>query len=88
MKSIELGKATGPLADYAAAIEEGPVVVTKRGRPVAALIPIGKADLESVLLSVNPRFQAIIKRSRAEYKRKGGLSAAELRDRLAKHPER
>src|SRR5205807_9950022 len=28
MKSVELGNATGPLADYAAAIEEGPVVVT------------------------------------------------------------
>jgi prevent-host-death family protein len=88
MKSVELRKALSPLAEYAAEIAEGPVIVTKKGRPVAALIPVDKADVESILLSANPRFQAILKRSRSEYKRKGGLSTEELREQLARDEKR
>lgn len=84
MKSIELTKATGPLAEYAATLSEGPIVVTKGGRPVAALISVRKSDLESLLVSNNQRFQAILKKSRAEYRRKGGISPAEMRERLRK----
>jgi len=82
MKSIELSKATGQLAEYAAAIAEGPIVVTKGGRPVAALVSVRKADLESLLVSSSPRFQAILRKSRAEYRRKGGISPTEMRERL------
>jgi len=53
------------------------LVLTRRGRPVAALIRVTDADLETLLLSENAKFQAIIRRSRVAYKRKGGIKLAE-----------
>ena len=40
MKVIEKADATASLAEYAAEIGTGPVIVTSQGRPVAALVPI------------------------------------------------
>ena len=44
----------------------GPVVVTKRGRSAALLIPIDEnTDLETVILSNSPRFWAMFDRAAA-----------------------
>ena len=40
MKTLEMSKATAPLADYARDVDKEPVIVTEHGRPVAALMPI------------------------------------------------
>ena len=45
MKVIDKQKATKTLADYTSEIQDGAVVVTDHGRPVAALVPIENADL-------------------------------------------
>jgi antitoxin (DNA-binding transcriptional repressor) of toxin-antitoxin stability system len=39
MKTVEIAKATAPLADYARDVDKEPVIVTKGGRLVAALMP-------------------------------------------------
>jgi antitoxin (DNA-binding transcriptional repressor) of toxin-antitoxin stability system len=62
MKTLELAQATAPLADYARDLDKEPVVVMVRGRPVAALMPIENADRETVTLSTNPQFLALIER--------------------------
>lgn len=36
----------------------GPVVVTKRGRPVAAILALGREELEDFLLENHPRYRA------------------------------
>jgi antitoxin (DNA-binding transcriptional repressor) of toxin-antitoxin stability system len=84
MKVIEQEQATRPLADYAAEIEKGPVIVTIQGQPVAALVPIENADLETVTLSTNRQFLELIERSRARTKAEGGISSDEMRRRLTK----
>jgi len=56
VKVVEKEEATRTLADYASDIQDGPVVVTDHGRPVAALVSIENADLETVSLSTNRRF--------------------------------
>lgn len=82
MKFIEQTDATAPLADYAAAIGSGPVVVTSHGQPVAALVPIENADIETVSLSSNPEFLDLIERSRVRARSEGGISSEEMRRRF------
>ena len=82
MKVVEKAAATRTLAEYAAEIDSGPVVVTSEGRPVAALVPIENADLETVALSTNRQFLDLIERSRARVRSEGGVSSEEVRRRL------
>jgi prevent-host-death family protein len=82
MKVIEQTDANAPLADYAADISSGPLVVTNHGQPVAALVPIENTDLETVALSTNPEFLDLIERSRARIRAEGGISREEMRRRF------
>ncbi len=82
MKVVEITKATASLARYAREVAAEPVVVTARGRPVAALVSIGDEDLESTSLARNPQFLAILERSWRRLRAEGGLSTAQMRRRL------
>jgi len=82
MKVVEISKATTSLGDYARRLRKRPVVVTRKGKPVAALVPIENADLESISLSTNPKFLAIIERSRQRMKTEGGIPMEEMLRRL------
>jgi antitoxin (DNA-binding transcriptional repressor) of toxin-antitoxin stability system len=82
MKVIERTAATASLADYAADIGDDPLVVTSHGQPVAALVPIQNADMETVALSTNREFLELIERSRARVRAEGGISSAEMRHRF------
>ena len=83
MKVVEKADAMRSLADYAGEIDSGPVVVTSQGRPVAALVPIENADLETVALSTNRQFLDLIERSRTRLRAEGGISSEEMRRRLS-----
>ena len=74
MKTVEVTKATLPLADYTKKVKKEPVIVITRGRPVAALVSITNADIETVSLSNDPRFLDLIERSRARQRSEGGIS--------------
>jgi prevent-host-death family protein len=96
VKSVKLSDITGSLSDYARKGLREPVVVTRRGRPVVAVMPLTKFDdWESVSLATNPDFMGIIERSRAsareqgtarlaQVRRKHGLSARATRRRRAR----
>jgi len=86
MKILEMAKATAPLAEYARDVSKEPVILTVDGRPIAALVPIENADLETVALSTHPQFLALIERSRARQKSEGGISSEEMRRRLGLKP--
>jgi PHD/YefM family antitoxin component YafN of YafNO toxin-antitoxin module len=81
MKTLELSKAVKPLSAYAADVESEPVLVTRRGKPLAAVISMAGVDRESLAVSTNPEFKSIIERARASRKR-GTISAQEMRKRL------
>ncbi len=63
MKIVEKVDATATLAEYTADIANGTIIVTSEGRPVAALVPIENADLETVSLGTNREFLDLIERS-------------------------
>ncbi len=86
-----------PLADVKARLSayveqaeaEGPVIITRNGKPVAVLIaPEDDDDLERLVLSRSPQFQAIIDRSVRSIREGRGMSHAEFwraaRERSAK----
>jgi prevent-host-death family protein len=82
MTRVELKKAKGPLSAYARKARKDPVIVVRRGKPFAAVVPIRNVDEETVALSTSRKFLKIIKRSRARVKKEGAVPAGELRRRL------
>ncbi len=82
MKVIERTDATASLAEYAADIGSDPLVVTSCGQPVAALVPIKNADMETVALSTNREFLELIERSRTRVRAEGAISSQEMRRRF------
>ena len=81
MKTIDLSE----IAALAPLIQPGsvdPVVVMKDGQVLAAILPVDDADLESMLLSINPQFQTILERSQRRLENEGGLSSDEVRRKL------
>jgi len=80
MKVVEMDDARGSLSEYARKNRRDAVVVTRHGKPVSALLPLESgADLERLSLSMNPRFHAILGRSRAEVKGGKVMSSDEVR---------
>ncbi len=48
-------------------LKEGPVIITRNGRPCAALVQLNKrTDLEAFLVAHNPRLTALMERVLAE----------------------
>jgi len=83
VKTLKLSDITGSLSDMVRKGLREPVFVTKRGKPVIALVPLTKYDdWESVSLSTNPKFLAIIERSATAHKPGTGISTEEMRRRL------
>jgi len=82
MKTIEMIEATAALAEYARRVAIEPVIVTVGGEPVAALVAIENADMETISLSTNPKFMALIERARTRQQAEGGISGEEMRRRL------
>jgi prevent-host-death family protein len=82
VKTIDISKTTGQLRDYAENARTEVVVVTRRGKPVAAVVGVKEFDLESLSLGMNPRFAEIIASARQRLKKEGGIPASEMRQRL------
>jgi prevent-host-death family protein len=85
---MDVAEAKGPLSEYVREAHEEPLILTRRGRPVAAVVPIRGADIQSLSLSTNPEFIALIERSRASYKATGGICLEDVRKKYAIKPAR
>jgi PHD/YefM family antitoxin component YafN of YafNO toxin-antitoxin module len=85
MKSIDLSEISALSPMVLPGCHE-PVVVLSNGKTVAAVVPVDEQDVESLLLSINPEFQAILEKSQASLERDGGIPAAEVRARLGLPP--
>jgi len=82
MRVLEKTDATAPLAEYTADLDKEPVVITSSGKPIAALVSLDNMDLETVSLSINPKFLELIERSRSRHREQGGISSDEMRRKL------
>lgn len=78
MKMVDITEAS--LADYGREAGEKTWVLTRDGKPVAAVMPIPPGmDPETFALSHNADFIEIINRSWKGYEEKGGISPEEVR---------
>ena len=84
MKKIELTDATKPLADYVKEMAGMSIMIMYKGVALAALVPLDNADYETVSLSTNPEFIAMLERSRARGREEGGFSTEEMRKMFEK----
>lgn len=82
MKTIELSDVAA-LSPHLESTSTEPVMVRSQGKTLAAVVPVNDDDVESLLLSINPRFQRILECSEERLHSEGSLSAAEVRRRLA-----
>ena len=81
MKSIDLSEVSA-LAPLVIPGSHEPVILKRNGQTVAAIVPADEQDVESMLLSINPQFQAILERSQQRMESEGGVPSAEVRRRL------
>lgn len=79
MKTIDVADAKASLTQYATTALKETVIVTKNGKPMAAVISLKGADWETVRLGLSSKFMAIIERARDRRKKEGGFSTAQLR---------
>ena len=79
MKIAPVADLKARLSAYLKACEEGPVLVTRNGRAVAALIAVDDdEDLERLVLAHTPRLRAILDAGREEIRESGGVRHTDL----------
>lgn len=80
MKIAPLADVKSRLSAYLDQCEtDGPIVITRNGKPVAVLLaPADDDDLERILLGRSPRFQSLLNRSRKSIKDGKGLAESEF----------
>jgi prevent-host-death family protein len=83
MTRVELRDAKGSLSDYTRKARRGPVVVTRRGRPVAVLRAVSHEEWEDFVVSSSPAFRRIIERSWKDYEARGGIPLEEIERQFA-----
>lgn len=78
--SVEESKLTASaLADMA---KGETVILTRNGRPIAAVKNVSGSDWESLSLASNPQFMSLIEESHRAHHEQGGIGLAELRREL------
>ena len=85
MKTIELSEVAA-LVPLLQSDSQEPLLVTQNGQTVAAIVPANEEEAESLLLSINPKFQAILERSQRRLESEGAITIAEVRKRLEPPP--
>lgn len=74
MRIAPLAEVKAQFSAYLKASEEGPVVVTRNGKPVAVLLGIqDEEEIERLILAHSPRVRAILERSREQIRAGRGI---------------
>ena len=74
MKIASVADLKARLSEYLKASEEGPVVVTRNGKPVAVLLGIEDEDeLERLVLAYSKRFRSVLEAARQQIRDGKGI---------------
>jgi prevent-host-death family protein len=74
VKVASVAELKSKLADYLKASEEGPVIVTRNGKPVAVLLGVEDEDeVERLILGHSPKLRAILEESREQIRDGKGI---------------
>ncbi len=79
MKIASVAEIKSQFSAFLKATAGGPVVVTRNGRPVAVIVGVEDEDeIERLLMAYSPHLQAILNRSRQQFREGKGLSEEEF----------
>lgn len=74
MRVASEAEVASDFAVYLKASEQGPIVVTRAGEPVAVLLRTGsQEDLERLLMGHSPKLQAILEAARKRFRAGAGI---------------
>jgi hypothetical protein len=79
---VEMTEAPESVKSWVARARKVPVVLTMKGRPVAAVTPLDEGDWERLVVSCHPAFRRMIEESRERCRAGQGISTEEMRRRL------
>ena len=79
MKIAPVADVKARFSAYLKRCEDGPVIITKNGRPVAVLIAaLNEDDLERLVLAYTPKFRHLLDAARERVQRTGGVGHEEF----------
>jgi prevent-host-death family protein len=79
MKIAPVAELKAQFSAYLKSSAEGPIVVTRHGKPVAVLLSIEDEDeLERLVLAYTPKFQGILEAAREQIRETGGVRHEEF----------
>lgn len=74
MKIAPVADVKARFSAYLKESEEGPVIVTRNGKPVAVLISMeDEEELERIILAYSPKFQSLLEKSKTQIQDRGGI---------------
>jgi prevent-host-death family protein len=83
MKVAPVADVKAHFSTYLERCQDGPVIVTKNGRPVAVLLSILEDDeLERLVLAHTPRFRRLLDAAEQRIQQTGGIGHDELWESL------
>ncbi len=79
MKIAPVADIKARFSAYLKASREGPVIVTRNGKPVAVLLSMDdEEELERLVIAYSPRFQHLLSEARREIREGKGVSHEEV----------
>jgi prevent-host-death family protein len=79
MNIASIANVKARLSAYIKKSEEGPVIITRNGQPVAVLVPVlDDDDLERLILAYTPKFRRLIEAADRRIKETGGIKHEEF----------
>ncbi|MCC7353179.1 MAG: type II toxin-antitoxin system Phd/YefM family antitoxin [Anaerolineae bacterium] len=79
MKIAPVADVKARFSAYLKASEDGPVIITRNGKPVAALLSVeDEEEIEQLVLAYSPRFQSILQAARQQIREGGGIRHEEF----------
>lgn len=79
MEIASVAEVKAKFSAYVKASQEGPVIVTRNGKPVAVLLSMEVEDeIERLILAYSPKFQGILQMARQQIRDKGGIKHADF----------
>ncbi len=88
MRIAPVAEVKAQFSAYLKASVEGPVVVTRHGKPIAVLLSMeDEEELERLVLAYTPKFRMILDTAREQIRETGGIEHEEFwRDTEAETP--
>lgn len=88
MKIAPVADIKARLSSYLEQVEDGPVIITKNGRPVAALVAVSdEDDLERLIMAHTPRLRQLLDEAGERARRGSGIPHDEFWQQVAEEPD-